>query len=266
MDVSVSITNYPVDLKGLGHAADDCGLHTLWVADHLIQADPAAKPTDPMLEAYSVLNHLAAVTSRIRLGAMVSPVTFRAPSVLIKTVTTLDVLSGGRAWLGLGAGYEAGEAEAAGLPLPPMGERFDLLEQTLREAISTWAGDGPLSHPAPIKRPPILIGGAGEKRTLRLVAEYADACNVFDIPDGGVTIRRKLDVLRGHCEAAGRDFAGITKTVATALRDGEPAEAFAARCADLRSYGLEHVVVITRGRPLTPRDVELVGQAPGLIS
>ncbi|SNY47799.1 LLM class flavin-dependent oxidoreductase [Paractinoplanes atraurantiacus] len=201
-----------VALKDLGRAADDCGLHTLWVADHLIQADLAAKATDPMLEAYSILCFLSAVTSRVRLGAMVSPVTFRAPALLIKTVTTLDVLSGGRAWLGLGAGYQADEAAAIGLPLPPAGERFRLLEETLRLACAVWNGDSPLSHPAPVSRPPILIGGAGEQRTLRLMA------------------------------------------------------AFAARCATLRSYGMDHVVVITRGRPVTPRDVELVAQAPGLIS
>ncbi|MFF5076355.1 LLM class flavin-dependent oxidoreductase [Actinoplanes sp. NPDC000266] len=262
----MSITNHPVDLRDLGRAADDCGLHTLWVADHLVQADPAAKATDPMLEAYSVLCFLSAVTSRVRLGAMVSPVTFRAPALLVKTVTTLDVLSGGRAWLGLGAGYQADEAEAIGLPLPPVGERFRLLEETLRLAAATWKGDTPLSYPPPVARPPVLIGGTGEQRTLRLVAEHADACNLFDVPDGGATIRRKLDVLRRHCDAVGRDFGGITKTVATGLADGEPAAAFAARCAELRSYGMDHVVVITRGRPLTPRDVEVVAQAPGLIS
>ena len=184
----LSITNYPVVLAELGRAADDCGLNTTWVADHLMQADPAARPTDPMLEAYAVLAHLAAVTRRVRLGAMVSPVTFRAPALLVKTVTTLDVLSGGRAWLGLGAGYQGDEAAAMGLPLPPVAERFRRLEETVRLAGRIWAGDSPFGYPPPVRRPPILIGGAGEKRTLRLVAEHADACNLFDIPDGNRTL------------------------------------------------------------------------------
>ena len=279
MDVSISITAYPAgagaapdDLTALGRAADECGLHTVWATDHLIQADPTASPTDPMLEAYSVLSFLAAVTGRVRLGAMVSPVTFRPPAMLIKIVTTLDVLSGGRAWLGLGAGYQQEEATAMGLRLPPAGVRFEELEDTLRLADRMWRGDPaafhgsrtdlewPLCHPPPVSRPrpPILVGGMGERHTLRLVAEHADACNLFDIPDGGATIRRKLAVLRRHCETAGRDYYKIIKTVSTALADGESAGQFAARCATLRSYGTDHVVVITRGRPFTPADVELL--------
>ena len=278
MDISMNITAYPgpdrapAGLAELGRAADDHGLHTIWATDHLIQADPTANPTDAMLEAYSVLSFLAGVTRRVRLGAMVSPVTFRAPALLVKIVTTLDVLSAGRAWLGLGAGYQQEEAAAMGLPLPPTGERFAYLEDTVRLAAQMWRGDTapfdglrthlrrPLCYPPPVSRPrpPILIGGTGEQRTLRLVAQYADACNLFDIPDGGATIRRKLDVLRRHCETAGRDYHEISKTVSTALADGESAEGFAARCAQLREYGVDHVVVIARGRPFTPRDVELV--------
>lgn len=266
-DVSISITSYPGDarraLAELGRAADDSGLHTLWVTDHLMQADPAAAVTDPMLEAYTVLGHLAAATRRVRLGAMVSPVTFRAPALLIKMVTTVDVLSGGRAWLGLGAGYQEAEAAALGLPLPPVAARFELLADTVRLAQRMWAADSdhPLAHPAPVTPPPILIGGTGEQRTLRLVAEHADACNLFDIPDGGVTIRHKLAVLRRHCEAVGRTYDEITKTVSTGLAPGESAADFAERCATLQSYGVDHVVVITRGRPCTPADVELVAAA-----
>ena len=278
MDISINITAYPgsdtapAGLADLGRAADDSGLHTVWATDHLIQADPAASPTDAMLEAYSVLNFLAATTRRVRLGAMVSPVTFRAPALLVKIVTTLDVLSGGRAWLGLGAGYQQEEAASMGLPLPPVGERFEYLQDTVRLADRMWRGDTtpfhgsrtrlerPVCYPPPVTRPrpPILIGGTGEQRTLRLVAEYADACNLFDIPDGGATIRRKLEVLRGHCATAGRDYDAIRKTVSTALADGDSAEGFAARCAQLREYGIDHVVVITRGRPFTPADVELL--------
>ena len=231
MRVSISVTNYswpggPAEvadrLGEVAQAADDTGLDTLWLADHLLQADPSSRPTEPMLEAYLTLGFLAARTRRVRLGAMVSAVSFRAPSLLIKAVTSLDVLSGGRAWLGVGAGYQADEAAAMGLALPPTRERFELLEETLQLAQRMWRGDaspfrgrhlvldGPLSSPPPLSRPhpPVLVGGTGEKHTLRLVARYADACNLFDVPDGGETIRRKLEVLRGHCAVAGRDLSG----------------------------------------------------------
>jgi F420-dependent oxidoreductase-like protein len=284
MRISISATNYswpggPAELAArlgdVAQAADDTGLDTLWVADHLLQADPSSTPTEPMLEAYLTLGFLAARTRRVRLGAMVSAVTFRAPSLLVKAVTSLDVLSGGRAWLGLGAGYEADEAAAMGLPLPPTRERFALLEEVLELAGQMWRGnaapfrgqhlrlDGPVSSPLPVTqpRPPILIGGMGEKHTLRIVARYADACNLFDIPDGGATIRHKLDVLREHCAAAGRDIGGLDLTVSTALAPGESADSFTGRCAALRDLGLTHVVVITRGQPWTPETVGVVAAA-----
>jgi F420-dependent oxidoreductase-like protein len=280
MDVSISITAYPsggaaAALTDIGQAADELGLHTVWATDHLIQADPAAATTDPMLEAYAVLAFLSATTHRVRLGAMVSPVTFRPPALLIKTVTTLDVLSGGRAWLGVGAGYQQAEARDMGMPLPDPRERFEHLDDTIRLAAQMWRDDSapfhgfharlerPVSSPPPATtpRPPILIGGMGERRTLRLVAEYADACNLFDIPDAGVTIRHKLAVLRDHCAAIGRDDSDIAKTVSTALDDGEPAAPFAERCADLKSYGIDHVVVIARGRPFTVADLERLATA-----
>src|SRR3954451_9913434 len=280
MDVSVSITAYPsggipAALADLGQAADDLGLHTVWATDHLIQADPSAAITDPMLEAYAVLSFLAATTRRIRLGAMVSPVTYRPPALLIKTVTTLDVLSAGRAWLGLGAGYQETEARNMGLPLPASRQRFEHLSDTVRLAAQMWRDDTtafhgfharlehPVNSPLPVTtpHPPRLLGRTGEQRTLRLVAEYADACNLFDIPDGGVTIRHKLAVLREHCAAIGRDDADITKTGSTALGDGESPARFAERCAELRSYGIDHVVVIARGRPFTTADLERLATA-----
>jgi F420-dependent oxidoreductase-like protein len=280
MDVSVSITAYPsggipAALTDLGQAADDLGLHTVWATDHLIQADPSAAITDPMLEAYAVLSFLAATTRRIRLGAMVSPVTYRPPALLIKTVTTIDVLSAGRAWLGLGAGYQETEARNMGLPLPASRQRFEHLSDTVRLAAQMWRDDTtafhgfharlehPVNSPLPVTtpHPPVLIGGTGEQRTLRLVAEYADACNLFDIPDGGVTIRHKLAVLRDHCASIGRDNTDITKTVSTALSDNEPPAQFAERCQQLKSYGIDHVVVITRGRPFTVADLQRLGPA-----
>jgi F420-dependent oxidoreductase-like protein len=248
-------------LQRVVRAADEGGLDTVWVNDHLIQSAPGSDPEGAMLEAYTTLGYLAARTERVRLGTMVSAVTFRPPALLIKAVTTLDVLSGGRAWLGIGAGYQEDEARAMGLPLPPLAERFERLEDTLELALRMWAGDAsrfegrhdvlerPVGSPLPLRRPhpPILIGGAGERRTLRLVARHGDACNLFDIPDGGGTLRHKLAVLARHCEEVGRPLEQIDKTVSTRLNPGESAGAFSERCAELRGYGLEHVVVITAG-------------------
>ena len=270
MRISVNVTNYSwsggtarlaEELAAIARAADDAGLDTLWVSDHLIQADPTSVPDSEMLEAYTTLGYLAAQTERIRIGAMVTAVTYRPATLLIKAVTTLDVLSGGRAWLGLGAGYHEDEALAMDLPLPARAERFDRLEETLGLARQMWSGDAspfdgrhlrpqrPVGNPLPLTRPhpPILVGGTGERRTLRLVAEYADACNVFDIPDGGATVRRKLAVLARHCEAVGRPYDELEKTISTRLEPGESAAHFAERCAALAELGLDHAVVITAG-------------------
>lgn len=270
MRLSLSITNYswPGGPRGLGgelarivRAADEAGLDTVWLADHLIQADPTSVPDSEMLEAYTTLGFLAAHTGRVRLGTMVTCVTFRPPSLLIKAVTSLDVLSGGRAWLGVGAGYHEEEARAMDLPLPPTGERFERLDETLRLALQMWSGDTspyegrhyrlqrPVNQPPAVSRPhpPILIGGMGERKTLRLVAQYGDACNLFDIPDGGKTIARKLEVLARHCDAVGRAYDEVEKTVSTRLNPGEPADAFAERCMALAALGVEHAVVITAG-------------------
>jgi F420-dependent oxidoreductase-like protein len=222
MKVSIGVTNCswpggPAGVRGelarLVQAAEETGIDTVWVVDHLIQADPTAPPGDTdMLEAYTTLGFLAARSERVRLGTMVSAVAFRPPALLVKAVTTLDVLTGGRAWIGIGAGYQQDEARAMGLPLPPVAERFERLEETLQIAARMWASDEtpfdgehyrlghPVDSPGPVQRPhpPILIGGTGERKTLRLVARYADACNLFDIPDGGRTIKHKLDVLARH--------------------------------------------------------------------
>jgi F420-dependent oxidoreductase-like protein len=270
MRVSISLTNYSwpgprglgPELARVAGQADEVGVDTVWVPDHLLQADPTAGPGDTeMLEAYTTLGFLAARTERARLGTMVTGVTFRPPALLVKAVTTLDVVSGGRAWLGLGAGYHGEEAEAMGLPLPPVAERFERLEETLAIATRMWAGDDspfagahyrlqrPVSSPPPVQRPhpPILIGGAGERRTLRLVARHADACNLFDIPDGGRTLRHKLQVLARHCDEAGRPYEAVEKTLSTRLHPGEPSEGFVARCRAVAALGIEHVVVLTPG-------------------
>ena len=283
MRISLSITNYSwqggparlaAELARVVRAAEAGGLDTVWVPDHLLQAAPGSAPDAEMLEAYTTLGFLAGQSARIRLGAMVTAATYRSPGLLIKAVTTLDVLTGGRAWLGIGAGYHEGEALALGLSLPPAGERYERLEETLRLALQMWAGDvsafagshyrleRPLNSPQSLTRPhpPILIGGMGERKTLRLVARYADACNLFDIPDGGATIRHKLAVLAEHCEAAGRPYGEIEKTVSTRLEPSETAAAFAERCAGLAELGIEHAVVIA-SEPWSEERIAVLAEA-----
>jgi F420-dependent oxidoreductase-like protein len=287
MRVSISVTNFswPAGPKALGAeltrllaAADRAGVDTVWVADHLLQADPTAAPDQTeMYEAYTVLGYAAARTERVRLGTMVSPVALRPPALLIKAITTLDVLSGGRAWLGIGAGYHAEEAQALGLPLPPVAERFERLEETLQVATRMWTGAGddqtpfegrhyrlgsPVDSPGPAQRPhpPILIGGDGERRTLRLVARYADACNLFDIPDGGRTVRHKLEVLAGHCEDVGRPYEAVEKTLSTRLEAGESSDEFVGRCRAAVALGIQHVAVVTPG-PWTPERLATLAAA-----
>lgn len=285
MKISANLTNFswthPATdgmadrLVGTAEAADSAGLDTLWVADHLMQADPTSSDDEPMLEAYTALGYVAARTTRVRLGTMVSAATFRSPAMLIKAVTTLDVLSGGRAWLGLGAGYQQDEAAAMGLALPPVGERFAALTDIVELARQMWAGDDspfdgrtmraerPVGSPLPATRPhpPILIGGTGKHRTLRLVAEYADACNVFDIPDGGAAVRGQLEVLAEHCTAVGRDYNTIDRTISTAIDVDEPVDSVVERFAHLAELGITHVITIARGRPLTEADMTTLGAA-----
>ncbi len=279
MKLSVSVTNYSwadrihTRLAWLADFLDGTAVDTLWVPDHLLQADPASSLAEPMLEAYTALGYLAAATSRIRLGTMVTAATFRAPALLIKAVTTLDVLSAGRAWLGIGAGYNGDEARAMGLFLPETAERFARMTELLRLARHMWDGDetpfrgeylnleNPVSSPRPVTTPPVLIGGTGERRTLRLVAGFGDACNLFDVPDGGAAIRRQLGVLDRHCVDIGRPPDEIERTVTTALKEGENSEELAERCRALSQLGLQHVVVIARGRPLTDTDLNCVAGA-----
>jgi F420-dependent oxidoreductase-like protein len=282
MKLSVSVTNYSwpdaeigARLASLAGFLDKTDVDTLWVADHLLQADPASRLDEPILEAYTVLGYLAAKTSRLRIGTMVTAATFRAPALLIKAVTSLDVLSGGRAWLGIGAGYNTDEARAMGLFLPDTVERFERLTELLRLARQMCEGDEtpfhgehlhlerPIGSPRPLTspRPSVLIGGTGERRTLRLVAEYADACNLYDIPDGGPMIQRQLDVLAQHCADVGRPEQEIERTVTTALEPGESVDQFVARCTGLGGLGLQHVVVITRGRPWSAEDLDTVAGA-----
>jgi F420-dependent oxidoreductase-like protein len=284
MKLSLTITSFPAQplsafLSETGRAADAAGLDTVWVADHLLQADPTHSLQDPTLEAYTTLGYLAAQTSRVHLGTLVTAVTYRPVALLLKAVTTLDVLSNGRAWLGLGAGYHQGEADALGLPLPPTPERFARLEETLQLALQMWRDDPapfhgevlhlehPIGHPLPVSRPRprILIGGAGEQRTLPLVARYADACNLFDIPDGGVTVRRKLEVLRRNCEEIGRPWAEIETSITTRLQPAERADALVARCRAFGALGLDHVVFL-HPDTWTPADIARLGDAAAQLA
>ena len=210
-------------LTATAKRAEEAGFASLWVMDHFYQIPVIGPAEDPMLEGYTALAFAAAVTKRIKLGTMVTGVTYRHPGVLIKTVTTLDVLSGGRTYLGIGAGWFEREHLGLGVPFPPVKERFERLEETLQIAGRMWSGENTpyegkhyrlaetLNSPPPLSRPhpPILVGG-GEQKTLRLVARYGDACNLFahDLE----VLRHKLEVLRGHCEAEGRPYADIEKT------------------------------------------------------
>ena len=208
------------DLAAVARAADDAGFDIVAVMDHLFQIGMIGPPERDMLEAYTTLSFLAGHTSRARLLALVSGVSLRHPGVLMKQVSTIDVLSGGRAMLGIGAGWFEQEAVSLGVPFPPIGVRFEQLEEQLQIAHRMFSGseepfvgkhyrlERPLNHPAPLRRPPIMVGGTGERKTLRLVARYADACNLF----GGPDVARKPDVLREHCEAETRDYDSIEKT------------------------------------------------------
>jgi F420-dependent oxidoreductase-like protein len=241
-------------LARVAATADEAGFSMLSVMDHLWQLDWNGDPEEEMLEAYTTLGFLAGHTSRITLLAWVTAVTYREPGLLAKAVTTLDVLSGGRAWLGIGAGFYEAETSGLGLPLPPAGERFDRLEEALQICLQMWSGnDGPyegrhyrlartLNSPQPLTRPypPILVAGGGEKKTLRLVAKYAHACNVGATPE----LEHKLDVLRRHCEDVGRDYDDITKTVITRLDPGprgERAGEVLEQLAGLAALGVSHV-------------------------
>jgi F420-dependent oxidoreductase-like protein len=207
----------------LARTAEAIGVKTLSVMDHYFQMDAVAPAEDPMLEGYTTLGFIAAVTQRLRLRVLVTGVTYRPPGLLAKIVTTLDVLSGGRAELGLGAAWYEREHKGLGVPFPPTAERFERLEEALRICLQMWSdNDGAfegrhyhlaetLCRPQPVSspRPRIMIGGGGEKKTLRLVAQYADACNFFGGPD---TVARKIDVLRRHCDAVGRDVREVEVT------------------------------------------------------
>jgi F420-dependent oxidoreductase-like protein len=271
-----SPTNIGPKLAEVASAADEAGFASLWVMDHYFQIEPGVgKATDPMLEAYTALSHMAAATQRARLGCMVTGVIYREPAFLVKAVTTLDVLSGGRAYLGIGAAWYEREARGLGFPFPPVKERFERLEETLQIAKHLWSGNPapytgqhyqlaePINSPQPLSQPhpPILIGGGGEKKTLRLVAQYGDACNLFTF--GGMDqLRHKLDVLRVHCDHVGRPYDEIERTALGMVRfgpDGMDAASLVQQCHALADIGIQHFIFsIPTAYEITP--LEIIGR------
>jgi len=243
------------NLLKVARAAEDGGLYSLWVMDHFFQIPPNGAAEEPMLEGYTTLGFLAAATERVTLGTMVTGVTYRNPAILAKIGTTLDVLSGGRAYYGIGAAWFDHEHESLGVPFPSVRERFERLEEAIQIANGMWSDSDAgfegthyapkrlLNVPAAISspRPKLLIGGSGEQKTLRLVARYADACNLFDGGDEALT--HKLDVLRGHCETEGRDYDAIEKTVIKRFTAESTAKDLAERAEQLRALGLTHVII-----------------------
>ena len=285
MKLGISVSTFPWPAEEIGPevsriatAADEAGVDSLWVMDHFFQIRLTGLPPEsPMPEAYTTLAFLGGLTRQIKLGTLVTSVAYRHPGVLVKAVTTLDVMTGGRAIFGVGAGAPwniapagpgtAFEAEGLGIPFPSLAERFERLEELLQIAHQMWRGDEspyqgrhyqlvrPLNSPNSVQRPhpPILIGGSGERKTLRMVAQYADACNLFDIQGSQFrdNLTRKLGVLREHCAQVGRDYAEIEKTVATSFDLGEDPKAGAvallAHLRELAEAGISHALVAPEG-------------------
>jgi len=245
-------------IADLGRAAEEAGANYFSFMDHFFQIPPFGAAEQPMLEGYTALGFLAAHTKTLKLQLLCTGVTYRHPGLLAKTVTTLDVLSGGRAQLGIGAAWFDREHEGLGVPFPPLAERFERLEEAIQICLQMWSDDnGPykgkhyqlaetLCDPMPVSspRPPILVAGGGEKKTLRLVARYADQCNLFGSPE---EVAAKLDVLRGHCDAEGRDYSTITPTVLVRTNPFEQRDEFLRELDALAALGVGVVDLI----PLT---------------
>ena len=267
-------------LARIVRTADDVGFDSIWVMDHFFQIRSVGRPEEPMLEGMTALGWMAANSERARLGLMVGGVHYRQPGLWIKSATTLDVLSGGRAWFGIGAAWNQEESEALGFPFPPLGTRFELLEDTLRMAHGMWSGERGseedfrgrhvhatrlLNSPQALSRPriPIMIGGGGEQKTLRMVAQYADATNVFGGPE---KIHHKYEVLRGHCDELGRPFDEIERSTLQSVHvdpvgaDGAETPAqVTARLAELGDAGAQAVLFSVRDVWKTEK-LELLGK------
>lgn len=246
-------------LSTICHMADDLGFYSLWVMDHLFQMDFSGSADEPMLESYATLGYIAGQTRSVKLGTLVTAAIYRHPAVLVKSVTTLDVLSGGRAYLGIGAGWYEREAVGLGIPFPPWSERFERLEEILNIVHRMWSGRvepyhgkyytlrEPINQPQPLTHPhpPVMVGGMGEKKTLRLVARYADACN-FTLHGEPEMLCAKLDALKRHCDDQGRDYEQIERTVLGGidLRPGKMSiQAVRQLGRDLAKLGFQHWII-----------------------
>jgi F420-dependent oxidoreductase-like protein len=250
-------------LAEIARTADETGFTSIWTMDHFFQIAPfLGQVDDPMFEGYGALSYLAAATKKVRLGTLVTGVHYRHPGFLIKQVTNLDVLSGGRAYFGVGAGWYEQESKGLGLPFPPLATRFEWLEETLQIAQQMWAIGQPkdvkpyqgqhfqlaepINSPQPLSKPhpPIMVGGMGEKKTLRMVAQYADACNLFT-QAGTDEMRRKLDILAGHCQALGRPYEEIERTSLGTVHlapDEMSAGDVIEHCQELADVGIQHAI------------------------
>ena len=249
-------------LAAIADAAEEGHVTNLSVMDHWFQMEAFAPATEPMLEGYTTLGFLAAHTSTIRLGLLVTGVTYRVPGLLAKTIATLDTLSGGRAQLGIGAAWYEREHEGLGVGFPSTAERFERLEEALLVCFQMWSDDnGPfkgkyyelaetICEPRPLSRPrpPVLIGGSGERKTLRLVAKYADACNIFAGESDAVA--HKLEVLRRHCDNEGRDYDTITKTLLARNDPFGDADDFLTDAQRYKNLGIDTLIFVPSGDPV----------------
>jgi F420-dependent oxidoreductase-like protein len=267
MDLGIHYSRFPAPsgstrsaaLAETARVADQGGAALFTVMDHYFQMEHYGGPPEPMLEGYTTLGFLAAHTESVRLGLLVTGVTYRHPGLLAKIVTSLDVLSGGRAQLGLGAAWYEREHRGLGVPFPPTAERFERVEETLQICRQMWSDDdGPYDGrhyqlaetvcvPPPLQRsghlggPPVMLGGNGERKTLRMVAQYADATNLFG--STGAEIAHKLDVLRRHCDVVGRDYDTIQRTAMGGLDPVADRDAFLSRMEQFAAEGIELVTL-----------------------
>jgi len=261
----------PGTLERLVRGAEDVGCDSVSVMDHFFQMEDYFPVTEPMLEGYTTLGFIAAITSRVKVRTLVTGIMYRHPGILAKTITTVDVLSGGRAELGVGAAWYEREHRGLGVEFPAVSERFERLEEALRICLQMWSDDdGPfegrhyqlaetLCSPRPLSqpRPPILIGGGGEKKTLKLVARFADACNLFT--PSVAEVKRKLDILAEHCRDVGRDYDTIRKTILYTgeLLAGGDHSPFVDEMARYHALGIDEVVVMPTGDDAVKRVVEM---------
>jgi F420-dependent oxidoreductase-like protein len=265
-------TKVAEELKEIVISAENAGFDTISVMDHFFQIPGVGEISDPMVEAYTTLGYIAAITSKVRLGVLVCGVIYREPSFLVKQHTTLDVLSNGRTFLGIGAAWFEEEARGLGFPFPQLKTRFEMLKEALEITKRMWSEDNspyngkhyelqkPLNMPQPIQKPhpPIMIGGSGEKKTLRYVAEYGDACNLF----GGnlEVVAHKLSVLKKHCDDIGRDYNELEKTVLlSSVVTGQSTQSVIIHLTQLSELGIDTAFLVIKDMGKI-KPLEIIGE------